>query len=43
MGISLKKLLNEEELRKLAGYSTFERGQNYAASGRVVSLTEIEN
>jgi uncharacterized Zn finger protein len=43
MSVSLKKLLNEQELYKLAGYRTFERGQHYAANGRVVSLAELEN
>jgi uncharacterized Zn finger protein len=43
MGVSLKGLINEQLLAEIAGRSTFERGQHYAANGRVLSITEMEN
>lgn len=39
---SLTKLLDEQNLRRLAGGRSFERGVDYAASGQVARLTRSE-
>lgn len=38
-GVSLAQMLDQQSLRELAGATAFERGQAYAAAGRVISLT----
>lgn len=43
MGVSLKGLLNKQQLREMAGHSTFERGQHYAANRQVLSISEVAN
>jgi uncharacterized Zn finger protein len=42
MNASLKRLLNHDGLRAMAGAATFERGRIYAAEGRVTLLSATE-
>jgi len=43
MTVSLRRLLGPQQLRERAGKQVFERGQHYAASGRVASLAVADD